>query len=61
MLISSPEFETEVRELSDHPLLALLIALLLAIAISAAGFLWIEFTVPGIWPPWIGLPPETDH
>jgi hypothetical protein len=37
---------------------AVLILVLAVAAIAAAGFLWIEYTVPGVWPPWIG-PVET--
>lgn len=38
-----------------------LILLLAVAAASAAGFLWIEYTIPGVWPPWIGLPAEGHH
>jgi hypothetical protein len=31
-----------------------LILVLAIVAISVAGFLWVEYTIPGVWPPWIG-------
>jgi hypothetical protein len=39
---------------------AVLILLLGATSVATGGFLWIEYTVPGVWPPWIG-PPEPSH
>jgi hypothetical protein len=41
--------------------LQLLATALLAALVSLAGILWIEYTVPGMWPPWIGLPAETGY
>ena len=38
-----------------------LILLLPVAVVSAAGFLWIEYTIPGVWPTWIGLPAEGRH
>ena len=35
--------------------------LLLAVAAASAAGLWIEYTIPGLWPPWIGLPAEGHH
>jgi hypothetical protein len=35
----------------------ILILLLAAALVTVAGFLWIEYSIPGVWPPWIG-PPE---
>jgi len=35
----------------------ILILLLAAAVIAIAGFLWVEYSIPGVWPPWFG-PPE---
>jgi hypothetical protein len=33
---------------------AVLILVLGAAAIAVTGFLWIEYSIPGVWPPWFG-------
>jgi hypothetical protein len=35
-----------------------ILALFVAVAISLAGGAWVNYDVPGIWPPWFG--PEVD-
>jgi hypothetical protein len=60
LIFRSFSARTEDRQVSRNAILPLdaLIFLLAAAVVSAAGFLWVEYTVPGVWPPWIGLPAE---
>ena len=32
----------------------LIVAVLFALILAAAGIVWVEYQVPGMWPPWFG-------
>ena len=36
------------------------VTVLIALLLSTAGAVWVEYQVPGMWPPWFG-PPEQDR
>ena len=36
-----------------------IVAVLIALLLSAGGAVWVEYQVPGMWPPWFG-PAEHD-
>ncbi len=36
------------------------VTVLIALLLSTAGAVWVEYQVPGMWPPWFGPPEQED-